>query len=208
MRRIWKSNRGSTKAALHRREVLKLGALAVAAGFAPSLLCTTPSYATAHERHPKTSQQQKKLPEKTLWLYNMHTGETFRTVYWAQETYLSDALQAINRVLRDHHTNEIRPIDPQLLDVLHTLAQTLEVRESFHVISGYRSAATNALLRRYNQYVAEPSWHVEGKAVDIYLPGQSTSLIRKAAVALRAGGVGSYPRRRSVHVDTGPVRYW
>lgn len=198
---VWKYTRVSTAAARPRREVLKLGALMFAASFAPSLLCTTPHYATAHTHLPKT-------PEKTLRLYNTQTGEALRTVYWAQDVYLADALQAVNRLLRDHRTNEIRAIDPRLLDVLYTLAQTLETREPFHIISGYRSPATNELLRQYNSHVAEHSLHVQGKAVDIYLPGRSTSRVRQAAVAIHAGGVGSYPRLRSVHVDTGPVRYW
>jgi uncharacterized protein YcbK (DUF882 family) len=32
--------------------------------------------------------------------------------------------------------------------------------------------------------------------------------VHTAAVKLRAGGVGYYPKSDFVHVDCGPVRYW
>ena len=40
---------------------------------------------------------------------------------------------------RDFRVNEIKPIDPRLLDLLHELGGTLETDQPFHIISGYRS---------------------------------------------------------------------
>ena len=49
---------------------------------------------------------------------------------------------------------------------------------------------------------------MQGKAIDIQVPGIDTVELRNAAVAMKAGGVGYYPEENFVHIDTGPVRYW
>jgi uncharacterized protein YcbK (DUF882 family) len=36
----------------------------------------------------------------------------------------------------------------------------------------------------------------------------SLKLLRAAALSLHQGGVGSYPKRGFVHIDSGPVRRW
>jgi uncharacterized protein YcbK (DUF882 family) len=147
-------------------------------------------------------------PEKSLAIYNPHTGESIKTVYWFRGKYLSSALRDIDYLLRDYRANEVKPIDPPLLDLLYSMSTLLETAEPFYVMSGYRSPSTNAMLRLLHAGVAENSMHIEGKAIDIRLPGREASYIRQAAVALQAGGVGYYPYANFVHVDTGPVRYW
>lgn len=147
-------------------------------------------------------------PEKSLAIYNPNTGESLRTVYWFRGKYLSGAMRDIDYLLRDYRANEVKTIDPQLLDLLYSMSTLLETDDPFYVISGYRSPSTNAMLRLLNRAVAEHSMHIEGKAVDIRLPGHDVSHIRRAAVTLQAGGVGYYPYSNFVHVDTGPVRYW
>jgi uncharacterized protein YcbK (DUF882 family) len=99
-------------------------------------------------------------------------------------------------------------MDPELLDLLYDISQEVDATEPFHVMSGYRSPITNAILRQHNPRVAEDSLHVQGKAVDIKIPGRSAALVRRAAMALQGGGVGYYPGAQFVHVDTGPVRCW
>ena len=77
------------------------------------------------------------------------------------------------------------------------------------MISGYRCPATNSLLRNTRGGgVAQHSLHMEGKAIDVRLPGVPLAELRDAALSLRAGGVGFYPREQFVHVDTGRVRSW
>lgn len=56
--------------------------------------------------------------------------------------------------------------------------------------------------------VAKHSYHTKGQAMDFHIEGISLSNIRKAALSMRAGGVGYYPRSNFVHIDTGPVRHW
>jgi len=49
---------------------------------------------------------------------------------------------------------------------------------------------------------------MEGKAIDIRLPGVRLTRVRDKALGLAQGGVGYYPGSDFVHVDTGRVRVW
>lgn len=146
--------------------------------------------------------------KRTVRLLNTHTHEALDLTYWRDGEYRLEALVAANRLLRDHRTGQRRMMDHHLLDQLHTLAQRLGAPAQFHVISAYRSPATNALLREQGAGVAKRSLHMFGKAVDIRIPGYSTRELRRHALAMKAGGVGYYPRSDFVHLDTGPVRSW
>ena len=59
-----------------------------------------------------------------------------------------------------------------------------------------------------NSGAAEHSQHMLAKAIDIRVPGVTTTTLRDAALSLHAGGVGYYPVNQFVHVDVGPVRQW
>lgn len=146
--------------------------------------------------------------ERTLSFYNLHTGESLRTIYRAGDGYVASALADINHILRDFRANEVKPIDPSLLDLLFAIRSRLGTCEPFHVISGYRSPLTNAMLHARSEGVAAHSLHVEGKAIDIRVPGQDLATLRRVALELRRGGVGYYPSPDFVHVDTGRVRFW
>jgi uncharacterized protein YcbK (DUF882 family) len=146
--------------------------------------------------------------ERRLTFFNTHTGETLEACYFKSGRYEPGALRAINHILRDHRSGEVRPIDGSLLDLLHTLAGRFDAPCPFHVISGYRSPETNATLHSRNRGVASQSLHVHGKAIDIRVPGIRTSSLRDQALSLAAGGVGYYPRSDFVHVDVGRVRAW
>ena len=145
---------------------------------------------------------------RRLAFHNLHTGERLNVTYWEHGQYLPDALKEVDHVLRDHRANEAHPIDPELLDTLDTLQKRMGFDRPFEVISGYRSPGTNRRLRAQGHNVAEYSLHMEGEAIDIRVPGQALSDLRDAAVSLKAGGVGYYPRSRFVHVDIGNVRSW
>ena len=146
-------------------------------------------------------------PERALSLYNLHTTEKVKVVYWADGDYIPESLTAINRLLRDHRTGSVHEIDRRLLDVLSQLRTKLDSTETFQIISGYRSPQTNAMLRGQSSGVATHSLHMDGMAADITLPGRSLELIKKAATSMKAGGVGYYPSQ-FVHVDVGRVRTW
>jgi len=146
--------------------------------------------------------------ERTLRLYNTHTGESLRSVFWAEGQFIPDALQDINKLLRDHRNNKIAEMDPKLLLLLNDVGSKFGESQTLHIISGYRSPESNAKLHANSDGVAKHSMHMDGKAIDIRLPGKDLAQLRKAAVSMRAGGVGYYPDSQFVHMDTGRVRYW
>jgi uncharacterized protein YcbK (DUF882 family) len=149
-----------------------------------------------------------RAPERSLSLYNPNTRESLDTVYWENGNYVPKALAEIDHIMRDRRTGEIKSIDPRLLDLLCSIRTELNTQRPFHIISGYRSPETNALLRRCGKGAARKSFHLQGKAVDIRLAGWRLSALRRTAYKLKKGGVGYYPCSRFVHVDVGPVRYW
>jgi uncharacterized protein YcbK (DUF882 family) len=146
--------------------------------------------------------------ERKLSLYNTHTGESVSRVFWAQGQFVPDALQDINKVLRDHRNNEIAVIDPELLLLVDQVNVKMGSTAPLHIISGYRSPESNAMLVANTTGVAKHSMHMDGKAIDIRMPGRNLAQLRKAAMSLGAGGVGYYPDSQFVHMDTGRVRSW
>ena len=127
---------------------------------------------------------------------------------WADGEPVPEELARVNRVMRDHRTGEVTDIDPALLVGLYSLRDRVESGETFHLISGYRSPRTNAMLQASTSGVAENSFHVRGQAADVRLPGVDLLRLRRAARSLRAGGVGYYPLSDFLHFDTGPERFW
>lgn len=147
-------------------------------------------------------------PERRLAFLNLHTGEKLQRTYWVQGEYDEDALQEIDHILRDFRTGDVLSMDRSLLDVLSALRFKTGLPHPFHVISGYRSPKTNAMLRKSSSGVAKKSLHMQGRAIDVRMSGLSVSDLRKAALSLRAGGVGYYPASGFIHLDTGRVRTW
>lgn len=146
------------------------------------------------------------MHERSVFLHNIHTGETLKTVYWADGHYEPGALQRLNHVLRDHYSDEVHRMDPRLIDLLCKLQNKFATHRPFEVFSGYRSPETNAMLAMNSEGVAAHSLHMQGMAVDIRLDGTGLRSLRHAAKGLRMGGVGEY--HSFVHVDVGRVRYW
>ena len=102
----------------------------------------------------------------------------------------------------------MHPIDLGLLDLLYALRRHVGSSQPIQLISGYRSAATNAALRARSHGVARASLHMRGMAADIRIPGLELPRLRDLALSMRAGGVGFYPHSDFVHVDVGAVRRW
>jgi len=156
---------------------------------------------------PRRAEAAATAP-RVLRFDHLHTGERLELEYFAAGSYLPDALDAANRLLRDFRTGHVGAIDPQLLDLLHRLAAATNTQRPFQIISGYRSPATNELLRGKSRGVATHSLHMTGQAIDIRLADVPLAALRDIALAARAGGVGYYPGSNFVHVDTGRVRAW
>ncbi|MCP3177865.1 MAG: DUF882 domain-containing protein [Desulfuromonadales bacterium] len=147
--------------------------------------------------------------EKTISLHNIHTGERLnKAVFWANGEYVPETLSDIDYLLRDYRNGEVKSIDIQLLDMLHEVRQKVGAFRPYQVISGYRSPETNEFLARNTSGVASKSLHLQGQAIDIRLPGIDLQNLRNAALSLRSGGVGYYPKSQFVHMDTGTPRSW
>ena len=149
------------------------------------------------------------FPEGELALYNVHTGERLRVRYRDEAgQYELGALDDLNHILRCHHTGEVVSMDPRVIEHINMVQKALGGAGEIHVISGYRSPEYNALLVRRSRRAARHSLHVEGQAVDFFIPGVRLREIRQAALKLQYGGVGYYPRADFIHLDCGPFRSW
>jgi uncharacterized protein YcbK (DUF882 family) len=148
-------------------------------------------------------------PVYRLRLFETHTHERIDIVYKKGDVYIPEAVNRLDEFLRDHRTGDERELDPRLFDLLHDLSVSVGKEGSeIDIICGYRTAWSNEFLRRTTTGVASHSQHVEGKAIDIRIPGIPTLRLRNAALALHRGGVGFYPKSAFVHVDVGRVRQW
>ena len=146
---------------------------------------------------------------RRLSFEHTHTGEQLSLVYAMGEQVLDAALTRLNHFMRDHYSASVGQMDPQLFHLLHQLRLALGTDAPFQIISGYRSPATNRTLRTTRGGgVAKHSLHMEGRAIDLRLPGVALADLRDAARELRLGGVGYYAQEQFVHVDTGRVRFW
>ena len=145
---------------------------------------------------------------RSLSLVHTHTGETLRVPYFQDGCYRDECLAQVNHLLRDFRTGDVHPIDPALLDILYDLQLKANRDGAFEVISGYRSPATNEMLHSRSEGVAVHSIHLEGRAIDVRLPGFATRELAARARQLGRGGVGFYARSDFVHVDTGRIRFW
>jgi uncharacterized protein YcbK (DUF882 family) len=146
---------------------------------------------------------------RRLSLVHTHTGERIALAFAIDGHYPSEALLALDHFLRDHYSGQVGRIDPQLFELLHRVQTALGSSSPYEIISGYRDPGTNERLRQTRSGgVARHSLHMEGRAIDVRLPGVALADLRDAALSLRAGGVGFYARDRFVHLDTGRVRAW
>ena len=145
---------------------------------------------------------------RALTFVHTHTGERLAVEYFSGGEYLPDALSTVNHFLRDFRTGDVHTIDPDLLDLLHHVTTKTGASTPLQVISGYRSPATNEMLRQHSEGVAAGSLHMKGQAIDIRLADVPLPKLRAAALAVGRGGVGFYPASNFVHVDTGRVRVW
>lgn len=177
----------------NRRNFLRLAGGVVASG------ATVSSWAKSREPQHH---------ERALQFYNLHTGEHLKTPYWSEGQYLDEGLTQINNVLRDHRNGEIIEMDLRLLELLHDIQIKLGSKQPFNIISGYRSAETNQLLRKNSSGVAKKSLHMQGMAIDIRLPDIHLRDLKVSALELGRGGVGYYPGSEFVHLDVGRVRFW
>ena len=147
---------------------------------------------------------------RSLKLYHLHTQEKAEIVFKRNGRYDPEGLRKINIILRDWRRNEPTKMDPRLLDLVWEAYRASGATDYIQVVCGYRSPATNSMLRSRSRGVAKESQHMLGKAMDFYIPGVPLKKLRNIGLKLQGGGVGYYPTSGSpfVHLDVGNVRHW
>nr|WP_125869700.1 DUF882 domain-containing protein [Rhizobium leguminosarum] len=150
--------------------------------------------------------------DRALKLFFTHTGERATITYKRDGKFDPKGLAQINRFLRDWRRNEPTRMDPRLLDLVWEVYKRSGGKDYIHIVSAYRSPATNNMLRSRSRStgVAKKSQHMLGKAMDFYVPGVKLATLRATAMQMQVGGVGYYPTSGSpfVHLDVGNVRAW
>ena len=157
---------------------------------------------------PASTLLARAAAHRSLSFVHTHTGERLTSVYFQDGDYVPAELGRINHVLRDFRTGDVHPVDPGVLDILADLRVLADRDEPFEVICGYRSPQTNTMLRHRSTGVAEHSLHLQGRAIDVRLPGVPTERLRDLALHMGRGGVGFYAASDFVHLDNGPLRRW
>ncbi len=170
----------------------------IAAGL--SLSCAT-SLSLAKAK--KKAEEPKILP-----LYNRHTGESLEVMFYDKGKYIDSALAELNYFLRDHREQESTKMDLKIIEQLYRLHRDTRSSQQVQIVSAYRTAKTNNMLRKKSGGVAKRSYHMKGQAVDFYIPDVKLKTLRQTAVTSNRGGVGYYPKSHFIHVDSGPVRNW
>ena len=145
---------------------------------------------------------------RILTVSNANTGETLSSEYFDGRRYVPQELNRLNKLFRDFRRNESIKIDKELFDYLFNLTRLLEINKTVTLLSGYRAPATNQMLSASTRGVAKKSYHTRGQAMDFRIAGVDTKHLHKAALKMRAGGVGYYPKSNFLHIDTGPYRSW
>lgn len=145
---------------------------------------------------------------RRISMRNARTGESLDSIYWLEGEYIPEVLDEINFFMRDWRQNELIAYDPRNIDIMAAAHRLMDTTEDYLVISGYRSRATNEMLRRRRRGVAKNSYHIKGMAADVKMKSRTVSQIYHAARSCMAGGVGKYTRSNFVHMDCGPVRTW
>jgi uncharacterized protein YcbK (DUF882 family) len=148
--------------------------------------------------------------ERRIELYNIHTKNEISIVYKRDGKFIPEALKKLNYFMRDWRRNLVTKMDPELFDIIWEIHRELGSKKPVHIISGYRSPKTNAMLRRTVGGQAKKSKHMSGQAADIHFPDVPVKELRNSALIRERGGVGYYPTSAIpfVHVDTGRVRAW
>jgi len=142
--------------------------------------------------------------ETTVNVVHLHTREI---LVLPQGGKFKPSPEVLSRFLRCRFSDQERPMDPRLGDLMSAVAAQFGQPELW-IVSGYRAPRFNTMLRKKLGEVARNSLHTRGEALDFIVPGADLGLVSKFLRKLKKGGVGYYPGSAFVHMDVGPVRFW
>lgn len=170
--------------------------------FAATMVAAAPTYSNAFGLMRGAGDIRR------IRMYSGRTGESIDTIYWVDGEYVKEVMKEINYFMRDWRSNDVKVMDGRTVDIMAASHRIMEVNEPYMLLSGYRSPATNAMLRESSRGVAKNSLHMKGQAADLRLKSRSVGQMARAAETCSSGGVGRYSRSNFVHMDCGPVRSW
>ncbi|KWA83804.1 hypothetical protein WL29_20790 [Burkholderia ubonensis] len=144
---------------------------------------------------------------RVLNLYRPESGERLHIEYMRDGVWRDNTYNLICWHLRDIHVNKHVAMDYNLVAILdwtQWFVQQYGYTQPLQILSGYRSPSTN----ERTEGAKKDSQHLYGKAIDLHIPGLSAEYLGKLFLWLSKGGVGIYPGKKMVHVDTGRIRTW
>ncbi len=133
-------------------------------------------------------------PSGNLHLYRVSGEEDLKVnLYNEDGSYDVNAVSAVSRILRCKRTETVKDMDPRLMTLLSHVYDHFGERK-LEVVSGYRNQQRTS------------SFHYQGSATDIRIPGITPKKLRAFIETLDEGGmgIGLYPRSRFVHIDVRP----
>lgn len=146
---------------------------------------------------------------RSLNLVRKETRERLNVVYWKEGKLVPEAYWRICALLRDTRQGLMTAMDPRALDILRGVQGYYDQANwpyPLVVTSGFRTKKTNDSLALEGS--AKNSMHLYGRAVDLYIPGVPPADLARLGLYFRGGGVGFYPKKGFVHLDTGNFRFW
>ena len=155
------------------------------------------------------------LKPRTLSVIRPQSGEKAKVLYWRDGEVIDSAYQELCHILRDVNGKETAPIDPKLFETLwgtQAFVARYGIEQPLEILSGYRTAKSNARLIEQGVPAARQSLHIEGKAADIRIANLNAEVLGGLVRSFRQGGVGFYYRAGAnggwIHADTGLKRSW
>ena len=155
------------------------------------------------------------LRPRTLSVTRPASGERARVLYWKDGEIIDSAYQELCHLMRDVNGKETAPIDPKLFETLWGAQAFIErygMVQPLEILSGYRTAKSNARLIEQGIPAARQSLHMHGKAADVRIASLNPEVLGELVRSFRQGGVGFYYRSSAsggwIHADTGVKRSW
>jgi uncharacterized protein YcbK (DUF882 family) len=142
-------------------------------------------------------------------LYNPKNGQRQTIQYRLSDgSYPDEAMAQIDKVFSLKSGADIGHMSLRFIALLDYIQDTFgEGIKTLQLDSAYRAPAYNQGLRNQGRTVAKASTHMEGMAADITIPGVKGKFLWESLRDKNCCGVGWYGKD-SVHVDTGPARWW
>jgi uncharacterized protein YcbK (DUF882 family) len=145
---------------------------------------------------------------RRIHLHRFATGQTAVFTFWRDGWYDAEGMSQIEHFMKDVLTGDHMPIDPRLVDVLHSLAVTVKYGGPIGIMQGFVSPRSFRAQPVMDAVTADlEKWHMLGRAIDFTLPVASLSVATTFMSRYFVGGVGLSRQNHILHIDTGERRF-